>query len=266
MSEEVKKESQVPAQVETAPVEFEEFDETPASQEEQTDDGSMSLTAHLAELRSRLIKSLLAVGVGSCVSYYFIDDIMHCLTLPVGKLYFMHPSEAFFTYLKVALVCGFLLALPVIFYHIWRFFLPALTHRERMVVGIVVPASVILFFCGLAFAFFLVLPVGLQFLMGSGNGDLQAMFSVDKYFDFIICFMLPFGAVFELPLIITVLGKLGIITSAFLGKYMRIVIFVSFIIGAALTPPDVFTQTMVALPMIALYGVGYLIVKYILRK
>ena len=74
MSEEVKKESQVPAQVETAPVEFEEFDETPASQEEQTDDGSMSLTAHLAELRSRLIKSLLAVGVGSCVSYYFIDD------------------------------------------------------------------------------------------------------------------------------------------------------------------------------------------------
>ena len=117
------------------------------------DDGSMTLIAHLTELRSRLIKCLLAVAVGSGVGYYFIDDIMHYLTVPVGKLYYMQPAEAFFTYIKIAVVVGFLLALPVIFYHVWRFFLPALTPAERLVLGIIVPVSVILFFLGLAFSF-----------------------------------------------------------------------------------------------------------------
>ena len=219
----------------------------------QDDDGSMSLIAHLTELRSRLIKCLLAVAVGSAVGYYFIGDIMHYLTLPVGKLYYMQPAEAFFTYIKIAVVVGFLLALPVIFYHVWRFFLPALTPSERMVLAIVVPVSVVLFFLGLAFSFFLVFP--------------EALFSVNRYFEFVIMFVLPFGFVFELPLVITILGKLGFITSKFLSKYARIVIFLSFVIAAVISPtPDVFTQSMIAVPMIALYGVGYLIVRFILRK
>ena len=125
------------------------------------DDGSMSLVAHLTELRSRLIKCLFAVVVGSAVGYGFIDDIMHYLTLPVGKLYYMQPAEAFFTYIKIAVVVGFLLALPVVFYHVWRFFLPALTREERLVLGIVVPVSVVLFFLGLAFSFFLVFPAAI---------------------------------------------------------------------------------------------------------
>ena len=135
----------------------------PGSVEYVQDDGSMSLVAHLTELRSRLIKCLVAVALGSCVGYYFIEEIMHYITLPAGKLYYMQPSEAFFTYLKVACVAGFLLALPIVFWHIWRFFLPALTHKERAVLGIVVPTSVILFFAGLAFSFFLVLPAGIRF-------------------------------------------------------------------------------------------------------
>jgi len=236
--------------------------------DEEIDDGSMSLVAHLTELRSRLIKCLLSVAAGSVVGYYFIDDIMHYLTLPAGgKLYFMQPSEAFFTYLKVAVVAGFLISLPVIFYHIWKFFLPALTKTERMVLGIIVPSSVILFFCGLAFSFFIVLPAGIRFFMSFGGGELEALFSVEKYFDFVIMFVLPFGVVFELPLIITILGKMGIISSDFLKKYFRIVIFLSFVAGAIITPtPDIFTQSMIALPMIILYGVGFLIVKYILKK
>ena len=165
------------------------------------DDGTMSLVAHLTELRSRLIKCLIAIGLGSCVGYYFIDEIMHYLTLPAGKLYYMQPSEAFFTYLKVAVVAGFLLALPIVFYQVWRFFLPALTAKERMVLGIIVPTSVILFFSGLAFSFFLVLPAGIRFFMGFGNAELEALFSVNKYFDFVITFVLPFGFVFELPLV-----------------------------------------------------------------
>ena len=238
-----------------------------AAETEEDDEGSMSLIAHLTELRSRLIKCLLAVAVGSGVGYYFIEDIMHYLTRPVGKLYYMQPAEAFFTYIKIAVVVGFLLALPVIFYHVWRFFLPALTRAERIVLGIVVPVSVVLFFLGLAFSFFLVFPAAILFFKGFGSAELEAMFSVNRYFEFVIMFVLPLGFVFELPLVITILGKMGFITSAFLRKYVRIVIFLSFVVAAVISPtPDVFTQSMIAVPMIALYGVGYLIVRYVLRK
>ena len=231
------------------------------------DDGTMSLVSHLTELRSRIIKSLIAVAIGSCISYLFIEEIMSFMTKPVGKLYYMQPSEAFFTYLKVAVVVGFLLALPVIFYHVWKFFLPALTTSERAVLGIIVPVSVILFFTGLAFSFGLVLPAGIRFFTSFGNSELEAMFSINRYFDFVITFVLPFGFIFELPLVIIVLGKVGILTSEWLKKYQRIIIFLSFVIGAIITPtPDIFTQSMIALPMIALYEVGYLVVKYILRK
>ena len=111
------------------------------------------------------------------------------------------------------------------------------------------------------------LPIALKFFIGFGDENLQAMFSFGNYFDFVITFMLPFGFVFELPLIIIVLGKIGILTSEWLQKYQRIVIFLSFVIGAIITPtPDVFTQSMIAFPMIALYEFGYLVLKYILRK
>ena len=234
--------------------------------EETQDDGTMSLTAHLDELRSRIIKSLLAIVAGGCISYFFLDEITKFLTQPVGKLYYMQPGEAFFTYLKIDLVTGFLIALPVIFFHVWRFFLPALTKSERAVIGLIVPTSVILFFAGLAFSFFFILPTALKFFMGFSTDELQTMFSFQNYFDFVIMFVLPFGFVFQMPLIITVLGKLGILTSEFLGRYRRIVFFLSFVIGAFVTSPDVFTQVAVAIPVMFLYEAGYLIVKYILRK
>ena len=230
------------------------------------DEGTMSITAHLEELRSRIIKSLLAVAAGSGVAYFFLDSITKFLTAPVGKLYYMQPGEAFFTYLKIDIVAGFLIALPIIFFHVWKFFLPALTKSERAVLGVLVPASVILFFTGLAFAFFLILPIALKFFMGFTTEDLQSMFSFQNYFDFVITFLLPFGFVFELPLIVIVLAQLGILTSEFLGKYRRIIFFAAFIIGAIITPPDVISQVSLALPVILLYEAGYRIVKHILRK
>ena len=232
------------------------------------DDGTMSLTEHLTELRSRIIKSLLAVAVGSCIAWFFLDEITNWMVEPVGKLYYMKPGEAFFTYLKIDITAGFLIALPVIFYHAWRFFLPALTRGERAVLGVLVPTSVVLFFIGLAFSFFLIMPTALKFFMGFGeeSDNLQVMFSFGNYFEFVILFVLPFGFVFELPLVIIVLGKLGILTSAALGKYRRYVFFFSFVIGALVTSPDVFTQVAVAIPVILLYEVGYLVVKYILRR
>ena len=234
----------------------------------ELDDGTMSLTAHLEELRSRIIKSLLAVVLGSCVAYLFLDEITNYLTLPVGKLYYMRPGEAFFTYLKIDIAAGFLIALPIIFYHAWKFFLPALTKSERTVLGVLVPASVALFFTGLAFSFFLILPVALKFFMGFGEEteQLQSMFSFASYFEFVILFVLPFGFVFELPLVIIVLGKLGILTSEKLGKYRRYVFFFSFVIGALVTSPDVITQVAVAIPVVLLYEVGYRVVKHVLRR
>lgn len=249
-----------------------EPEKNPAQDEQEKipteDDGTMPLLEHLAELRSRIIKSLLAIAFGSCVAYFFLDQITQLLTLPVGKLYYMKPGEAFFTYLKIDIAAGFLIALPIIFYHAWRFFLPALTKGERAILGILVPSSVALFFVGLAFSFFLILPTALKFFMGFGeeSENLQTLFSFGSYFEFVILFVLPFGFVFELPLVIIVLGKLGILTSEKLGKYRRYVFFFSFVIGALVTSPDVITQIAVAIPVVLLYEVGYLVVKYVLRR
>ncbi len=229
--------------------------------------GSMSIIQHLEELRIRLIKSLLAIALCSCAAYFFLDDIMHYLTLPAGKLYFMQPAEAFFTYIKVTVFTGFLLALPIVFYQAWAFFLPALTRKERLVLGLIVPASVILFLGGLAFSFCLVLPAGIKFFMGIGSEEILPLFSVEKYLDFVIAFVLPFGLIFEVPLIIIILARLGIVSSQFLLKQFRYVFFLSFVFGAVISPtPDIFTQSMIALPLSALYGLSALIVKYIMRK
>ena len=237
------------------------------SQSNTTNDGSMSIIAHLTELRKRLIRSLIAIGIGSCIAYYFIEDIMHLLTGPAGKLYYMQPAEAFFTYIKVAIFVGFLIALPIVLYQIWRFVLPALIGMERYLLSVIVPVSLILFLAGIAFSFFLVLPAAVKFLVGFSTQELQPMFSIKQYFDFVIAFLLPFGFIFELPLAIVLLAKVGIVSSKFLAKQQRIVIFLTFVIGAVISPtPDIFSQCMIAIPMILLYEISYVIVRFGMKK
>ena len=237
-----------------------------AEDAEYQSDDEMSIIDHLTELRRRLIRCVVAILVGSCITYAFDEKIMQFLLEPAGKLYFMHPGEAFFSYAKVVLFSGFLLATPVVFYEIWRFFVPAFTRRERMVLGIMVPSSILLFYLGLAFSFFLIVPIGIKFFMGMGSDDLSPLFSVEKYLDFIITFLLPFGLAFELPLIIIIMASIGLVTSQQLKKYFRYVFFVSFIIGALLTPPDIVSQVTLALPLTLLYGLSYLVVRFVLRK
>ena len=237
------------------------------SEADETVEGNMSLVCHLEELRQRIIRSLIAIGIGSCVAYYYIEDIMTLLTMPTGRLYYLQPAEAFFTYLKIALAAGFLLALPVVFYQIWKFVLPALTIRERTVVAVLVPSSVLLFFAGLSFAFFLALPAAIKFFVGFSTENLQPMFTLRQYFDFVLSFVLPFGAVFELPLFIIVFAKLGFIGSDFLRRKQRLVIFLSFVVGAIVSPtPDIFNQSMIAVPLIVLYEISYVTVRFIMRK
>ncbi|GMB01873.1 twin-arginine translocase subunit TatC [Pelosinus sp. IPA-1] len=230
-------------------------------------ENQMSLVDHLEELRRRLIIIIMAVAVGSMISYFFAAELVQYITAPAGKLYYMSPAEAFFTYLRVSLFAGFLLALPIVLYQIWAFVVPALTSKERMASVILIPSSVLLFFIGLAFSYFLVLPAGIKFFMGFATENLQPLLSLGEYLSFVISFLLPFGFIFELPLFIVVMAKFGLIGSAFLTGKRKHVMVLSFVVGAVFSPtPDVFSQTMVAIPVIVLYEVSIFIVKYILRK
>ncbi|WP_245867556.1 Sec-independent protein translocase protein TatC [Sporomusa silvacetica DSM 10669] len=235
--------------------------------EEEPTERAMSLLDHLEELRRRLIVVIAAIAIGSTFCYFYAAEITAFITAPAGKLYYMNPSEAFFTYLKVSFFAGFLLALPIVMYQLWAFIVPAMTNKERTASVLLVPSSIVLFFVGLFFSYYFVLPAGIKFFMGFATENLQPMFSIGQYLSFVISFLVPFGFIFELPLFIFVMARLGIIGSGFLVAKRKMVLFLSFVIGAFISPtPDVFSQTMVAVPMILLYEVSILIVKYILRK
>lgn len=243
-----------------------EYNSENAENEGEGEGGNMSLIRHLEELRLRIIRSLIAFAIGTSIAYFFNAEILSFLTAPAGKLYYMQPAEAFFTSIKVSCFAGFLLALPVIFYQAWSFLLPALTVKERTVIGLLVPSSVFLFISGLLFSFYFVLPIAMEFFIGFGTDYLQPMFSLQQYFGFVFTFIMPFGVIFELPLVILVLAKLGFITSEMLRTKQSMVIFFSFIIGALLSPPDVISQILLAMPMILLYEISYVIVRFVLRK
>lgn len=227
--------------------------------------GNMSLIKHLEELRTRLIRSMQAIGVGMAIAYFYLDEIVAYFMAPAGTLNVIRPMEAFSTYIKIDIFAAFIIAMPVIFYQAWAFFLPALKRKEKMVLLILVPISVVLFLGGMAFAFILILPLAIKFLLGVGT-DFNPMLSAAEYFEFVLKFLLPFGLVFELPLVMVVLAKLNLVTSKFLLDKFRYLVFISFVVGAIITPPDVISQVMLALPIIILYGISLFIIKFIMRK
>ena len=227
----------------------------------------MTLVGHLGELRRRIVISVLALVGGTAVAYYYIDELMKFVTAPAGKLYFMSPAEGFFAFLKLAVFGGFLLALPVILWQIWAFVAPALTSGEKKWAIIMVPGSVLLFFSGVAFAYLLVWPPAVKFFLGFGSESLQPMLSLGQYLSFLISFILPFGIIFNLPLVLLVLAKMGIISSALLAKQRRVMVVVAFIVGGIITPtPDIFSQTMMAIPILVLYEASIWAVRLLLGK
>ena len=227
----------------------------------------MTLIGHLAELRRRLVVSIVAVVVGTMGAYAFVDDLMRFVVAPAGRLYFMSPAEGFFAYLKLAVVAGFMVALPAVLWQVWRFVAPALTSREKKWGLALVPGFLILFLFGVVFAYTLVWPVAVKFFLGFGNESLMPMISLGQYLSFLLSFILPFGAIFNLPLLLLALAKLGIISSAGLAKQRKMMIVGSFIVGGIITPtPDVFTQTMMAMPIILFYEASIWAVKLLLRR
>lgn len=227
---------------------------------------SMSIVGHLSELRMRLVVAIVAIIICTLGAYYYVEDILQILVAPAGKLYYTKPTEAFFTYMKISIVAGCIISSPIWFYQLWAFIVPALSKGEKKVTFMVVPTAVTLFVVGVLFSYYLVLPMAIQFFIGFGTDELQPLFSIGQYIDFVIAFVLPFGITFELPLILIALGVMGILSSNRLRQYRKMFILVAFVVGAAISPtPDMLSQTMIAGPMILLYEISYGVLRYIVK-
>ena len=224
----------------------------------------MPLTAHLAELRSRLIKSLVAVGMAFVLCYQFVETLMAWLIAPLKAL---DPAakvqvigtglaEAFFTKLKVSFIAGIFLASPAIFYQIWRFVAPGLYEHERRYVKPFVFFATGFFVCGAYFCYRLVFPTAFGFFLEEyGSISIEPLLRISEYLSFASRMLLAFGATFELPVVTFFLARLGLVTHRTLMGVGRYAIVIIFIVAAVLTPgPDVASQLLMAAPLLALYG------------
>ncbi len=233
----------------------------------------MPLTEHLRELRYRLIVSIIAFLIGSAVSFYFASYVFEFLKEPVVRSYpeveliTLSPTEPLFILIKISLAVGFILAFPVILYQMWRFVEPALySHEKRMFVPLLL-SSISLFILGALFAYYVVLPLALKFLLGLGFTQLMATpyLSVDTYVSFVLKMVIAFGIAFQMPIVLYVLQRAGIITPEQLAKFRKYFIVVAFLIGAIIAP-DVSTQILMAIPLILLYEISVLLGKMATKK
>ncbi len=229
--------------------------------------------SHLEELRKRLIVCAIAVGIGFVASYFFAEKIFSLLVLPLktvmpegDQLIFTNLPEMFITYIKSALVTGILAAAPVIFYQLWMFTAPGLYQKEKKYIIPFVVSSTILFVGGALFGYFVVFPFGFKFFMGFANEYVKALPSVKQYFAFSIRLLFAFGIVFELPVIVFFLAKIGLVTPELLKRKRKYAILMTFVTAAILTPPDIITQCMMAGPLIILYEIGIFVAKLAKKK
>jgi len=239
-------------------------------------DDKMPFTQHLEELRKRLIISAVAVAVGFLISYAFKEKIFEVLMKPwiealpksqTVKLIYTAPHEAFFTYMKVSFMAGIGLATPVILFQLWHFIAPGLFEHEKRYVFPVVFFSSIFFLGGALFGYFLVFPVGFQFFTSFASDYISPMISTKEFLSFTNRLLLAFGLIFELPIFAFFLAKLGLVSSKFLKRQRRVAVVVIFIVAAVLTPgPDVFSQLMMAGPLLVLYEVSIWIVHFAGKK
>jgi sec-independent protein translocase protein TatC len=230
------------------------------------------ITDHLEELRWRLIKCVIAVAVGFVATYAFSEKIFNFLVSPLVKvmpeesnLIYTSLPEAFFTYLKVSFFAGLILATPVILYQIWKFMMPGLYENEKRYVLPFVLVATIFFLMGVSFAFYVVFPLGFQFFLGFSTENISALPSMKEYLGFSMKLLFAFGITFELPVIMYFLAKIGIINHMLLKKHRKYAILIVVILASILTPPDVISQILLAIPLIALYEVS-IWVTYLVRK
>ncbi len=224
----------------------------------------MTIFEHLDEFRSRLIKSVLALLVTTLLSLIFTSRFLKILTAPMGDLQpiFLRPTEMFITYMKVALLSGLALAMPVLIYQLVRFMLPGLKPNERKYLYIIVPGASVSFVIGLTFAYFAILPFGIKYLLTFGGDIARAQWTIGEYISFVTTLLLGVGAVFETPLIMFFLAKIGIVNAQMLSRYRRYAIVAIAVIAAVITPtPDPFNMTLVMVPLFLLYEIGVILAR-----
>jgi sec-independent protein translocase protein TatC len=248
----------------------------------------MSFWSHLTELRKRIVYTAIAVGVGFAVCFTYSEDILAVLLLPMNasmtfqasfpffhfephtttqELYFTTLTEPFMSHLKIGFVSGLMLVIPVVLLQIWKFISPGLMPRERKYAGQFVFFSTLFFAVGVLFCFFVLLPMAIPFLVTYKTEHLKPIIKLGDYIDFTLKFMLGSGAVFELPLIMMILGRMGIINVDSLTKFRKYAFLIAFVLGGLLTPtPDAFNMTLMSLPIYVLYEVGILGVRFFGKK
>jgi sec-independent protein translocase protein TatC len=236
------------------------------------EDEKLPFTAHLEELRSRLIKSLIAVGAGFALCYGFKERLFEILLHPLiqvmpegGKLIFTGIPEAFFTYLKVSFLAGIILASPVLLYQFWMFVAPGLYKKERRVLAPIIAITSCFFIGGALFGYFVVFPSGFKFLLGFGMDYIRTLPAMREYLDFSTKLLFIFGLLFELPVLLTALVRLEIISIDFLKKNRKCAVLLAFVVAAFLTP-DVVSMLLMAIPLMVLYEMGLLGAKLIARQ
>lgn len=226
----------------------------------------MSFLDHLEELRSRLLKSVIALAIGFGISWSFREEIFHFMVSPLRAAYpkleliATSPTEAIMLYMKMAFFAGIFLAAPFLLYQIWAFVAPGLYANEK---GYAIPFILfgsLFFIAGAAFGHYYLFPITFSFLGDFGGADIRFMPKVDDYYTFYSWFLLSLGVVFQVPVIIFVLARIGLVTAGFLLRQFKWAVLLAFIVAAVVTPtPDIVTQTLLALPMIGLYLLGVVV-------
>lgn len=227
---------------------------------------SESLIAHLIELRSRLLKSALALIAVFLCAVWWAPELYALLAQPLlsklprgGQMIATDVTTPFLVPIKVAMMVAFLIALPYILYQIWRFVAPGLyAHEKRLVLPLIL-SSVTLFFCGMAFAYFVVFPMVFTFVVSFAPQGVAVMTDIDKYFSFVLSMFMVFGITFQVPVAVVLAVRMGMVSVAKLREIRPYVFVGAFVVGAVFTPPDVASQLMLAIPLWLLYEAGIVV-------
>ncbi len=225
-----------------------------------------SLVNFASEIRNRLLVICASIGVGFAMAYPFSEKIVALIQKTINQqLVFVNPTEAFFVNLKVSFFAGIVLALPFILYQTWKLISPGLKEAKKYTFIFILFAT-ILFLTGAAFAYFLIIPFGTEFLLSYANEQIKPMITIGNYLSFSLKLILAFGLIFQLPIMMLFITKHGIVDCKTLAKNRKYAIIISFATSAILTPPDVFTQVLMALPMIILFEISLFISRRFEKK
>ncbi len=226
-----------------------------------------SFLEHLEELRQRIIKIVISLIIAAAAGYVAASPVLRFLARNVGELYFFAPTEAFVTRIRVGIYIGLFLCAPILLYHFWSFVGPALTARERRYTISVIFFGTLLFLVGAAFGFFIVFPVGLKFLLSFGQDVLYPLIGVSRYLTYIFWCVFGCGIVFELPIVVYFLVKIGVVSPETLSRRRPEAIVGLLALTAVITPStDFFTLLLVAVPLILLYELSLLLARLTIKK